>query len=428
MAEYNIDNLSQDEILDLISSKFTIKEIEDLEGDSLCAESVSKYFYHEINCAGKKIDFCNSCLFSRKSRPKLLDLLRDREKLNTMEEDTKVEIQVIRPINNTVDDTIHIDWPIGHKTWVYLKYITDIGKMNVNLHPENNRYCMNVPATCFAPINPSDFEGPFKVGDWVEITKSDLNWASSMDNFIGKKVQIIEVFNNSWSIRFKGYGGFSWNYDQGHFIPCDPPEGLLNPVTKKYTIEELETNSKLVLYIDNPEDFIKIKRYTKRLSFSYNGQYCYSLYFKTYSSNSSSTNLGSYSDRADTIITIDDLIFPEIKQEENTFSCTLSELEKREDLIVFLETKEEYNQLKQYTTKLVPVYYGEYCYSLYSKTYSSDSTKTSNGAYINAKIVLFKNIILPISPLSDKTVCVEPILTKKSTFGQEEIYIIPLPE
>lgn len=25
MAEYNIDNLSQDEILDLISSKFTIK-------------------------------------------------------------------------------------------------------------------------------------------------------------------------------------------------------------------------------------------------------------------------------------------------------------------------------------------------------------------------------------------------------------------
>ena len=106
----------------------------------------------------------------------------------------------------------------------------------------------------------------------------------------------------------------------------------------------------------------------------------------------------------------------------------MSELEEREDLIVFLETEEEYNQLKQYTKKLVPRYYGEHCYSLYSKTYSSDSTKTSNGAYINAKIVLFKNIILPISPLSDKTVCVEPILTKKSTFGQEEIYIIPLPE
>ena len=87
MAEYNIDNLCQDEILDLISSKFTIKEIEGLEGLALCASNVSSYFYHEVDCNGKGVDFCNSCLFSRKSRPKLLDLLRDREKLNTMEEE-----------------------------------------------------------------------------------------------------------------------------------------------------------------------------------------------------------------------------------------------------------------------------------------------------------------------------------------------------
>ena len=104
------------------------------------------------------------------------------------------------------------------------------------------------------------------------------------------------------------------------------------------------------------------------------------------------------------------------------------ELEEQEDLIVFLETKEEYNQLKQYTKKLTSNYYGEHCYSLYSQTYSSDSTKVSPGGYRNAQIILFKNVILPISPLSNKTVCVEPISTKKSTFGQEEIYIIPLPE
>lgn len=58
-------------------------------------------------------------------------------------------------------------------------------------------------------------------------------------------------------------------------------------------------------------DFAKIKRYTKRLNFNYYGQYCYSLYGRTYSSNSSRTCLGSYSDSADTIITIDNLIFPE---------------------------------------------------------------------------------------------------------------------
>ena len=106
----------------------------------------------------------------------------------------------------------------------------------------------------------------------------------------------------------------------------------------------------------------------------------------------------------------------------------MSELEEREDLVVFLETEEEYNQLKQYTTKLVSNYKGEHCYSLYLEQWSSSSSKTFPGAYTNAKIVLFKNVILPISPLSDKTVCVEPPPTKKSTFGQEEIYIIPLLE
>ena len=76
MAEYNIDNLSQDEILDLISSRFSIEEIEDLEGYPLCGQSISKYFYHEIDCTGKGGDFCNSCLFGGKARPKLLNLLR----------------------------------------------------------------------------------------------------------------------------------------------------------------------------------------------------------------------------------------------------------------------------------------------------------------------------------------------------------------
>ena len=79
MAEYNIDNLCQDEILDLISSKFTIKEIEGLEGLALCASNVSSYFYQEVDCTGKRSDFCSSCLFGGKSRPKLLDLLKYKE-------------------------------------------------------------------------------------------------------------------------------------------------------------------------------------------------------------------------------------------------------------------------------------------------------------------------------------------------------------
>ena len=421
MSQIDLNKLSEEEILEFIKEELSDDELIDAEDLKLCDETISVNF-NKCNCS--KIS-CSNCLFGRERRSYVL------EKLNIQKPDKPsdaIELIVIRRVHNGLDSGIKVDWPIGHRTWARSSYKNEFTKYGT-IHPENNKYTMNVPGICFAPINPFDFEGPFKVGDWVEITKSNINWAESMDHFIGKKVQITEVYNNGWEIKFKGTSIFSWNYNQGHFIPCDPPEDSFKSVTKKYTIEELETNSKLVIYIDNSVDFIKIKQYTKRLTFDYYGQYCYSLYDGTYSSNSSSTNLGSYSDSVDTIITIDDLIFPEIKQEENTFTCTLLELEKREDLVVFLETKEEYNQLKQYTKKLTSSYYGKHCYSLHSKTYSESSTKISPGGYTNAKIVLFKNIILPISPLSDRTVCtgcVEPILTKKSTFGQEEIYIIPL--
>src|SRR5574344_2643365 len=158
MPEYNIDNLSQDETLDLISSKFTIKEIEELEGKALCASDVSPYFYKEVDCRGKGIEFCNTCLFGRKSRHKLLDLLKDREQLNAMVRDTKIALKVIRPINNMVNDTIHVDWPIGHETWIDVNSTREIGQMNIFSHPENNKYRMNVPASCLAPLIYSDFE------------------------------------------------------------------------------------------------------------------------------------------------------------------------------------------------------------------------------------------------------------------------------
>ena len=424
--ELDLSDYSDDDIVEKLKTIYKYDDLDDLENEpnSLC--QIEKNPFYSCNC--NEIS-CSDCILDTSNRVDLIKLLKDSKPKEIMEDKPSdaIELMVIRRVHHGLDSTIKVDWPIGHRTWARSSYENAFTKDKI-IHPENNKYLMNVPSICFAPLRYSDFEGPFKVGDWVEITKSDFNWSASMDNFVGKKVQITEVFNNGWSIKFKEDDRFNWNYDQGHFIPCDPPEGLLNSVTKKYTIEELETNSKLVLYIDNPWDFAKIKRYTKRLNFNYYGQYCYSLYGRTYSSNSSRTCLGSYSDSADTIITIDDLIFPEIKKEENTFSCTLSELEEREDLVVFLETEEEYNQLKQYTKKLLSRYYGDHCYSLYSQTYSSDSTKISPGGYKNAQIILFKNVILPISPLSDKTVCVEPILTKKSTFGQEEIYIIPLPE
>ena len=174
-------------------------------------------------------------------------------------------------------------------------------------------------------------------------------------------------------------------------------------------------------------EFTTMQLYTTRLNFEYAGKYCYSLFSRTYASDSSENDLGSYANKSTTILTINDIIFPEIQQPESSFICTLDQLKNKSDIVVFLETREEYHKLKVYIPDLIK-YYGPYCYSIYDRTYSSESSKTCSGGYKNVNIVLFKNIIFPDISSSEKTVYTEPPSTKKSTFGQEEIYIIPLPE
>lgn len=75
---------------------------------------------------------------------------------------------------------------------------------------------------------------------------------------------------------------------------------------KKYTIEELETNPKLIIYISSKEEHDKIQKVSKRIC-NYYGNCCYSLYKKTYSSSSSKSCPGAYKDLI--ILTIDDIIF-----------------------------------------------------------------------------------------------------------------------
>ena len=324
MAEYNINNLSQDKILDLISSKFTIKEIEELKEKALCAADVSAYFYKEIDCGGKGMNFCNTCLFGRKCRPKLLDLLKDREQLNAMVRDTKIALKVIRPINNMVNDTIHVDWPIGHETWIDVNSTRGIGQMNKFSHPENNRYRMNVPAICLAPLRYSDFEGPFKVGDWVEITKSNTNWTSSMNHFVGNKVQITEVCNNGWSIKFKKDGQFSWNYYEGHFIPCCPQthttihsKAGVPKENRKYSIKEIETDPRLLVYLDSEIDYIKIAARIKNNCLPYKPERCHNFAVQLYCGASGLNNVGSFPENSIILVYEDiDLNTEEEEKEE----------------------------------------------------------------------------------------------------------------
>lgn len=55
-----------------------------------------------------------------------------------------------------------------------------------------------------------------KVGDLVRITKSPINWVSSMDKNVGKIVVVTKVYNLT-SIKFDGSSNYCWDYDNGHF-------------------------------------------------------------------------------------------------------------------------------------------------------------------------------------------------------------------
>lgn len=86
---------------------------------------------------------------------------------------------------------------------------------------------------------------------------------------------------------------------------CDLNNYIMNK--KKYTIKEVETNRKLIIYIDSKEEHDKIQKVSKRVCI-YCGNYCYSLYEGRYSTLSSKSYPGAF-DKDSIILTIDDINF-----------------------------------------------------------------------------------------------------------------------
>ena len=60
-----------------------------------------------------------------------------------------------------------------------------------------------------------------KVGDWVIITKSKVNWALQMNAFVGLKLKIKSINNSTGRCSFynapKWMNDWSWRYNDGHF-------------------------------------------------------------------------------------------------------------------------------------------------------------------------------------------------------------------
>lgn len=79
---------------------------------------------------------------------------------------------------------------------------------------------------------------------------------------------------------------------------------------KKYTIEELKTNEKLLVYIETKEQFHKIVKHCGQFVSGYYGKHCYNIVQRTYSTTSTKTDVGSY-DEDSIIVTFDQIDFRE---------------------------------------------------------------------------------------------------------------------
>lgn len=86
-------------------------------------------------------------------------------------------------------------------------------------------------------------EDKFEVGDYITITKSNKNWSSPMNDFVGKIVQITAVSTLSRIVTFQEDDYWTWNYEHGHFRHATQEEinnhlGIPEPLTTNVEFEE----------------------------------------------------------------------------------------------------------------------------------------------------------------------------------------------
>lgn len=106
------------------------------------------------------------------------------------------------PVGNTTSLIFAFDWkktPEGHEFW---------DNINENKIPD-----------------PKDY---VKVGDYILITKSGINWASEMDKFVGKTFKVTELIQQRgstgyWEIKFEEDKSHQWRVEHSHFIKAFPP-------------------------------------------------------------------------------------------------------------------------------------------------------------------------------------------------------------
>jgi hypothetical protein len=131
-------------------------------------------------------------------------------------------------------------WRLSNKkgTWFNAGYIDHIGFHSTN----KPNYGVEITLDQFNkwirnPIEPiDDTKWIPKIGDLVEITKSNENWVKPMNSFVGSKVLITNIrkVQGIHFIEFKDDKDFSWCLEQGHFKKCVESENLKGKPIPQY--------------------------------------------------------------------------------------------------------------------------------------------------------------------------------------------------
>lgn len=118
------------------------------------------------------------------------------------------------------------------------------------------RYAKRQGDTIFDVISFKEFQDiAFKIGDYITITKSSVNWFPSKDQFDGKTFKITNIITSDdldLIIKFEEGSSYTWSYNQNHFRKATKEEIKL--VMSKRTISIYDFNSQMCVHVPNEED------------------------------------------------------------------------------------------------------------------------------------------------------------------------------
>lgn len=125
-------------------------------------------------------------------------------------------------------------------------WVDDVSKMRPATPEEIPQQKIKNVETTYKVGEKKEEEWVPKAGDWVEILRGRSNWNNSMDQYVGRVVQLLPYERNKFHIEEDGKT-WSWEYKDGHFKKAsaplvtkkDPTVELLEEANRRYKIGDV---------------------------------------------------------------------------------------------------------------------------------------------------------------------------------------------